>query len=797
VRAGPIASTAAGALARRRVQTVMMGVVLLISTFASVLAVALIVDSNSPFDKAFAAQHGAQLTVAVNASRVTPAQMAATTRLPEVTAAAGPYPEAAITATVRAQGGGLIATQDSLILVGRNSPGGALDDLKLTAGHWPASESQIVLSAVNPGGNAAGGGNAVSASGPIGETIAVTSAPGAPQLTVVGLADSVTQSADGWVLPGEIGKLTSPGAPAGAQMFYRFANGASASALTAEGAALRRALPRGAVVATEPYLVVQSQESERISLFVPFVVAFGVIGLVLSVLIVANVISGAVVSDYTRIGILKSIGFTPGQVVATYVAQAMVPGAAGVVIGAGLGDLLAERLILRRTASAYSVGVLGVPAWIVVGIPLALWLLSGLVALAPALRGGRLGAIEAIAAGRAPRTDHGYAAHRLASRLALPRPLTLGITAPFARPARTAMTLIAVVLGATAVTFAYGLTTSLDQVANALRLENTVQVNVYPPVSPDGFTNGFTAGQQQAVAQAADTLAGTQHVIAETDVQVKLTGMTTPVAVTAYSGDVGWMQYQMVSGHWYTRPGQAVVPLGFLKLTGAAIGDTVSINLNGRTIPVKIVGQVFADENRGMYMVTDASTLTGAGGGLLPTVYDIGLRQGTSPSAYAQALSNALPLSYSVNLNNGSSSVIIAMTSLIAFLTVMLAIAAGLGVLNTVVVQTRERAHDLGIFKAVGMTPRQTIALVVSWTAGIGLVAGIIGVPVGLSLHRYVLPAMAAAANLGTPARFIDVYGIPAVVVLGLAGLIIAVAGALAPASWAAGSRTATALRAE
>jgi putative ABC transport system permease protein len=793
VRAGPIASTAAGALARRRVQTLMIGVVLLISTFASVLAVALIVDSNSPFDKAFAAQRGAQLTATINASRATPAELAATTRLPGVTAAAGPYPLAATTTTVRAQGVGLIATQDSLLLVGRPSPGGALDDLKLLSGHWPRTDGQVVLSSVSPGGSGKGAlGNSAT-----GETITVTSAPGAPTLTVVGFADSVTQTADGWVLPGEIGRLTRPGTPAGAQMLYRFASGASTAALATDATALRRALPRGAVIATEPYLDVQAQESERIALFVPFVVAFGVIGLVLSVLIVANVISGAVVSDYTRIGVLKSIGFTPGQVVATYVAQAMVPGAGGAVVGAGLGDLMAERLILRRTASAYNVGVLGVPAWILVGIPLALWVLTGLVALVPALRGGRLGAIEAISAGRAPRASRGYAAHRLAARLALPRPLTLGLTAPFARPARTAMTLVAVVLGASAVTFAYGLTSSLDQAANALKLENTVQVNVYAPTSANGFANGFTAGQQRIVALATGRLAGTEHVTAETDTQVNLTGLTTPVAVTAYGGDAGWMQYQLVSGHWYTGPGQAVVPLGFLKLTGTAVGDTVTITVNGHTIPVKIVGQVFADDNRGMYMVTDSATLASARGGPLPSVYDIGLRPGTSASAYAQALSNALPSSYSVNLNNGSSSVIVAMTSLIAFLTIMLAVAAGLGVLNTVVVHTRERAHDLGIFKAVGMTPGQTIAMVVSWTAGTGLVAGVIGVPVGLVLHRYVLPAMAAAANLGTPARFIDVYGIPAIVILGLAGLVIAIVGALAPASWAAATRTATALRAE
>jgi putative ABC transport system permease protein len=415
----------------------------------------------------------------------------------------------------------------------------------------------------------------------------------------------------------------------------------------------------------------------------------------------------------------------------------------------------------------------------------------------PALRGGRLGAIEAITAGRAPRATRGYAAHRLAAGLALPRPLTLGLTAPFARPARTAMTLIAVVLGASAVTFAYGLTSSLNQVSSALRLENTVQLNVFPPVPPNGLASGFSARQQAAVARTAGTVPGTGHVTAEADAQVTMTGLTVPVDVTAYRGDASWMQYPMVTGHWYTGPGQAVVPLGFLRLTGTAVGDTVSMTFNGRPVTVRIVGQVFADQNRGLFMLTGWPTLARADPGLEPSSFDIGLRPGTSAPAYAQSLSAALPSSYAVQLNTGSGTLIVAMTSLIAFLTILLAVAAGLGVLNTVVVQTRERAHDLGIFKAVGMTPRQAVTMVVCWTAGTGLAAGIIAVPSGIALHRYVLPAMASAADLGTPARFIDVYSVAAIVVLGLAGLVIAVTGALPPASWAAGTRTAAALRTE
>lgn len=78
---------------------------------------------------------------------------------------------------------------------------------------------------------------------------------------------------------------------------------------------------------------------------------------------------------------------------------------------------------------------------------------------------------------------------------------------------------------------------------------------------------------------------------------------------------------------------------------------------------------------------------------------------------------------------NGRDPFFLTLIGLIGILTLLLAVAAGLGVLNMVVLHTRERAHDLGIFKAIGMTPRQTIAMVVCSVAGTGLVAGPPGGP--------------------------------------------------------------------
>ena len=127
----------------------------------------------------------------------------------------------------------------------------------------------------------------------------------------------------------------------------------------------------------------------------------------------------------------------------------------------------------------------------------------------------------------------------------------------------------------------------------------------------------------------------------------------------------------------------------------------------------------------------------------------------------------------------------------------MLVAVAGLGVLNTVVLDTRERVRDLGVFKALGMTPRQTVAMVLTSVGVIGLLAGLLGVPAGIALHGWVLPRWAEAAGTRTPAvrhrRLPPAELIP----LALGGLLIALAGALLPAGWAARASTTTALRTE
>jgi putative ABC transport system permease protein len=105
--------------------------------------------------------------------------------------------------------------------------------------------------------------------------------------------------------------------------------------------------------------------------------------------------------------------------------------------------------------------------------------------------------------------------------------------------------------------------------------------------------------------------------------------------------------------------------------------------------------------------------------------------------------------------------------------------------------------HDLGVFKALGMRPGQLLTMVTCWVAGPAVVAAVIAAPAAVALNTATLHAMAGTAHTGIPASFADVFPPSRLAVLSLAALVIAVAGALLPASWAASARAATALRAE
>ena len=588
----------------------------------------------------------------------------------------------------------------------------------LNAGHWPNGPGQVVLD------DASGNGGLQ-----VGNTMTITGRPGGRSLTVVGFANSITDTADGWVVPGEIGALQAPGAPPSAQLLYRFASAGTDAQVRADLAEVTGALPPGTVTGSWPWLAAESQNTSNGAIMEPFVVAFALIGLAMAVLIVANVVSGAVVAGYYRIGVLKSIGLTPAQVVVAYLSRVGVPALAGCVAGVVAGNVLAIP-VLHQSAAAYGVGSQQVPWWASVLAPAGLLALTVLAALGPALRAGRLSATAAIAAGRAPNAGRGYAAHRLAARLRLPRPVGMGLAAPFARPART-VSLAAIAFGATAVIFAFGLHASLGRAAAAQTLSATVPVEIQPngPGTGAGPGQWPDAAQDAAVTAALRAQPGTAHQthgVPERGQGAGLARERQRLGVRRRLLVAGVRRHRRALVR-RTRPGgrQHRVP--------------------GRQRPVRRRHRHRGHRNRPGHR---AHRRRGVPPEHHPTVFgstqtlpglgtQANLRSGTWRCGPARARrvrpggerrpGRQQPVEATTQQQGGEFYSIA--TGLVGLLALMVAVAAGLGVLNTVLMTTRDRVHDLGIFKALGMRPGQMLTMVVCWIVGPAVLAGAIAAP--------------------------------------------------------------------
>ncbi|MFE5243453.1 MULTISPECIES: ABC transporter permease [unclassified Streptomyces] len=769
---------------RRRVQTLVIGLATMMAVAASVLGGSLLVVSGAPFSDAFADRHGAHLSVEFDAAEVSAARLSESADAEGVSGAAGPFRTATVTPEPDGRSPGWPMT-----VVGRDGPGEDVDEVRLLDGRWPARPGELVLSAKAP------------LAPVLGAEVVLTGLPGDPALTVVGTARSVTGTADAWVVPSQMPALTAPGG-GGYQMLYRFADADSGAAIAAGREAVAGDLPPEAVVGEQSWLAVRKSAERDTAVYIPFLVAFGTLGLVMSVLVVGNVVAAAVGTGTRRIGILKAVGFTPAQVVRAYVGQALVPAAVGTVLGVLAGHLLAVP-VLAETGEVYGSSSLTVAPWVDLTVAGGALGLVAVTAWASAWRAGRLRTVDALAVGRTTSTGRGRWAARLAGRLPLPQPVALGLTRPFARPARVLAMGTAVLFGTVAVTFTVGMAASLGEVMEA-RAHDVADVTV--PAPPPDFAPPLPGEEKRpaadpaAVAAAVEADPGTGRYYSAATIRATLSGVTGIVDVIAFTHDASWGGYTMVSGRWIDGPGEAVVPTPFLATTGTRVGDTVTVNGLAEPVTVRIVGEVLDPRNAGMQVFTDVATLASAHPDLTDTSHHIAVAPGTGVSAYVDALNEDLaPLGTTAQeggLRSGGDMAV-TLNALSVVLTLMLVAVAALGVLNSVLLDTRERFRELGIHKALGMTPRQTVAMVVTSVVVTGLAAGALGVPLGVALHGWVLPEMGEGVGLRLPDSVIAVYGPAELLPLALGGLLIATTGALLPAGWAARTRTATALRTE
>ena len=763
-------------LRRRRLQAVLIFVTALLAVGTGTMALTLISQTSDPYQAAFNAQKGAHLQVGFD-GRVDPAAMAGTSALIGATAHGGPYRAT----DLQFQAG---SHKFSLYTFGRDNPGGDVEQLRITAGRWPAGDSEIALTRSFADLNHIA----------IGDRLKVVSVPQEPVLTVAaevvdideGSADLSSQRA--WVLDSAIPGLTPPNDPSSYVMDYRFASDPTSAQLGAAMDRLRASLPPGSVTSSANYLLIRGVFDITNQIVTSVLVAFSVFALAATAAIVANLVTGIVISSYREIGIMKAVGFTPLQVVGVFVLQILVPAAAACVVGIPAGTILSQPLLANSSqALGLAYQATFSPALDLLALAGALVIVT-LAALLPAFRAGLLKPAVVIANATAPRGQSGRWLRRLATRVRLPRPVVLGIGEAAARPLRAILTLLAIFLGVATVVVALGVPRSFAAINNSETFAGNVDVVITK--SP--------AMADADVMQLINSQPETARVVVESGANVTVPGIADPVNSRVFRGDASRLGFLLISGRWLSGPGEVLAQRALLRDANLKVGDSFIGTIAGTSLNLRVVGEVYDVSNLGHQLFIDSSTLTAAVPDLTPFAYLVTLKPGANVGAYVRRLAAAQPDLLDVHANNTDivAPVKIIDGVLLVIAAVIALIAVG-GIFNTLLLNTRERVRDFATLKALGMSPRQVIGMVAASAGFLALVGGLIAMPAGVALHRVLLDLISNSAGNDTPPATYSVFASWELIAIPLAGVIVAIVAAMVPGRWAARTNVVEVLRAE
>jgi putative ABC transport system permease protein len=207
---------------RRRLQSAVIVVMVALASGTITLGLNLLLESRSPYDHAFEAQNGANLKVFYDARKVTPGQLASSPATIGASSFAGPWPDVYVTLLHRESSHG--QSRHPLDLVGRDSPQGPAEVLRMTSGRWVQAPGEVVVN------RAFAESNRVN----LGDHLVSLHTADKPALTVVGEAVDISQTSAGsnisvqsisraqraWVLPSQVADLAG-GSGLGYEMAYR------------------------------------------------------------------------------------------------------------------------------------------------------------------------------------------------------------------------------------------------------------------------------------------------------------------------------------------------------------------------------------------------------------------------------------------------------------------------------------------------------------------------------------------------------------------------------------------------
>ena len=488
-----------------------------------------------------------------------------------------------------------------------------------------------------------------------------------------------------------------------------------------------------------------------------------------------NTMVMSVVERTREIGLLRALGWRRSRVLALILGESLALSVMGGLGGAILGVAVVKALGYVPAMASLAPGVL-TPGLVLraLAVALALGVVGGLY---PAWRATRLVPLEAL------RYEGGASGVGARASLA-PTGGGMILGGLFRRRARTALTVVGVAVGVTAIiaigAWVEGVNASISTVATEADLMvleadiNDMQLSVI----------------EERVGAWISALPQVAHVSGCVNGLVALEGMPIFIVHGYHPAGYAMRHYKVVEGEGLGSGRQILLGRRTADVLGKEIGDRVMILSSAyRIVGIYETGDVL-EERGGVIALRQAQTLFNKPHQV--TFYAVKVEERDDVEEVAQRIRERFPdLSVTRSADFAESTPDIQMMGQMTGVMFWLAVLVGsVGLVNTMGMSVLERTREIGVLRALGWRKRRVLALILGESLALTLLGGIIGIIWSWAMVR-LLALWPATASIGL--RFT-----PGLLAQALAlAVVLGAVGGLYPAWRATRMRPVEALRYE
>lgn len=479
---------------------------------------------------------------------------------------------------------------------------------------------------------------------------------------------------------------------------------------------------------------------------------FSVILLLIAMYILSSTITDTVVTDYKTIGILKTQGFTPKNVVLIYVIQMAILSLIALPVGICLSNFVITTIMQSLVKS---LGIADLDMSLIPIFLTAFFILLGLIcfsAFLSARKAGRVKPAEAIKHGSLNEELFSRKTRRPSSMWRLPLISYLGINQLLSSKKQIIFSFV---------TFCVTVFAMITGINCYNSLKNISTNSTFVGFDNSDITITKKEAAKLSVSELAQRLKADKRVrfALQTDyigtgaVPADKNNSAMSIIGTNYAGNMDELGFENIEGKNPTDENQISIGTSTAKMYNKEVGDDFSIYIDGKLLSFKITGIYQSFNNMGQGYRMQTSAVKRATPSYEPNTFLVKLKDGQNKSEFIRDMEKLFGDSIDARITSDMFDSIMnpimnTMGMSLVFICCIFLVVLVITIYSSSILSIHKLKKNFGIFKTIGMTPVQVRFLVVVRYLIVGIIAIIIGTAAGLYLTPVLMTAMCSSMGV-------------------------------------------------